>query len=498
MSETIEQKNIISRKLGVLKSLMAKAKKKVSGVNDYIEDKKKKGRESGLMRFVKEILIVLGGISALGILLNKTITTKLPEIEFYIKDFLKATLKEQLGCGIDTPIPQWLIDGELDLTLAYMDYTGLYHINPTSDAGRVLYSDNTSGVNSTDFNTYVHGLTTTPSTPAGWGHNSDITTNDILDIKFEPITTNGQNQLNVRPSAVYASTKTMTDLNNDFIDSLHLFPTSKMVTDIMESIFNPLSYSLNFPRDWFKNKIEITRLINKMVLVEDTKEIDESFFSFTNEEKIEMETEAYHNSEGSRMMISCDKLAGTLSVKTMTDINDAMATATTTTATYQDLKTTVDTSFNTAAKDLGDRSTIGERGRLKFEMEFFSLMFDGLFDVMANILISPKIVLLLQINNKVYYGQSEPEYKTAKEVLYENKILYTKLIDLLTTIVTSIIIKEVIKRITGITNITSAADIAEMGNNKRKQLLSLVETPTIPGVPGVPDLEIIEQLGDLL
>jgi len=490
--ETAEQKNIITRKFAVLKSLANKAKKKKSGVNDYIEDKNNKGKDSGIMKFVMELLTVLAGVGAIKDLLTKTITSKMPEIELFIKDFLKQTLKEQISCGVDTPIPTWLINGDLELTLQYMDYTGLYHIDPMSDAGKVLYSDNTTGVNSTDFNTYVHGLTTSPNTFSGWGHNSDLFSNDILDIQFLPTGTNGQNQLNIKPSATYATSKTMTDLNNDYIDSLHLFPTPKIITDIMESIFSPISYSLNFPMNWFKKQEEINRMINKLVLAEKTTEIDDGFFTFTNEEKIAIDTEAYHRSEGTKQMVNCGKLASTLSLKRMTDINNAMATATTPTSTYQELKTTVDESFNSAASDVGQSMSIGDKDKFKFEMEFFSLMFDGLFLVMANILISPKIMMILQLNNKVIYGPTEPEYKTAREALLENKVLYDKLIDLLSTIITSIIIKAVIKELGVLSDIKSADDIAELLKNQSMQLLSLV------GIPDLSNLGIIEELGDLL
>ena len=483
MADVPEQKNFITRYIAVLKSLANKAKKGVKQVTGGT----KNGKESKILKFLSEILVVLAGVSAIKKVVTNTLVTEIPVIENYLKTALKDTLKEYISCGVNTPIPDYLkYNGPgVNITLRNIDYVGLYHIKPTSENGNILYSDPNGGANSVNFDTFMYERVVNPGTEYGWG--ASTLGSDILAIKFLQTSSNGNNVVNIRASNDYSNYKTMTDLNNDFIDSLTLLPTAKMITDIMEATFSPISAKLNFPKDWFKKQEEINVLIQKLSEIEEKIEIDDSFFEFTNDEKFSINQIANDRSNGIRKLENCDEFTSEISIDTMTDINNAMLTATT--STLVDLKETVTNSLTQLSEEVS--RNVPDKDKFKFELEFFSVVFDGLFNAIGNTMLSPKIAMLLQLNNKIVYGETEPEFKSPSELISKNKVLYHKLITLVTTILSAILIKLVIKYIKKLIKENSAADAAEALKSRQDQLMSLV------GGGQLPDLSILSQFSQL-
>jgi len=482
MADVPEQKNFITRYVAVLKSLANKAKK---GLKKNSYNQKKNGKDNDIMNFMKDLLIVLAGVSSIKKVVINTLVTEMSVIEDFIKTNLKDSLKEYISCGVDTPIPDYLkyTGSGCDIKLNNIDFIGLYHIDPTTDNGKILYDDPFGGANSTDFNTLMYDRTVNPNIEHGWG--ASITGTDILTLRFDPLSSNGNNSINIRASQYYSNNKNMTDLNNDYIDSLTLFPTEKMITNVIESMFSPISYDLHFPKNWFKKQEEINLIIEKLSEVEETKDINDSFFKFTNEEMYKIDVIATNRSNGVRKLENCNKLTTEISVNTMSSINEAMATATTSSS-LVDLTDTVTNSLNQLSTEMS--KNIPEKDKFKFELEFFSLIFDGLFKTISNIMLSPKIAILLQLNNKIIFGQSEPEFDSVSDMIYKTKFIYHKLIVLVTIILTTILVKLAILYIKHLIKENVDADTAEMLKARQDQLTSL------SGMGFIPNSDMINQL----
>jgi hypothetical protein len=85
---------------------------------------------------------------------------------------------------------------------------------------------------------------------------------NILDIRFDSIgtTTRPNNSLTI--ANVSYDNKKLTDLNNDFIDSLTLFNSKEIVNRIIDSIYGSISFTVNKSKKQLINEAKINTVIN--------------------------------------------------------------------------------------------------------------------------------------------------------------------------------------------------------------------------------------------
>lgn len=480
MADIPEQENEITKFIAVKKSVASKgkkAKKKLKEKRDKLNEKRAKlnKKKNQIMLFLKSILDVLAGVYALRLVVINVFTNEMPKIETYIKTQTKLSLKADISCGINGPIPDYLksTGPGININLKHIDFLGLYHTDPTTDAGKVLYRDNASGLASTSFDTFLYA-TIIDGNSQGWGNTT--MGEDILTITFLETTPEGNNMINVKVSPYYSNSsnnKNMSDVNNDFIDSLFLFPSDKMVTEVIEGIFSPMSYSLNVPKDWYKKQVEINMYLDKLSTLQESKEIDESFFSFTNEEQFEINDIARDKHEGIRKLESCSEVLTNISPELMMEINEKIGTAYTS-SNYNELQKTITTSFDQLTNEISSEAS--PKDKAKFEAEFFSAVFDGLFKTIGNTLLSPQMIILFQLNNKITYGISEPAFTSPREVIRKNKVIFYALITIITTILASLLVKLIIKKLQELIKQATDALMAEKTKDSQDQLTSLVGT----------------------
>ncbi len=191
--------------------------------------------------FLTDLLKSLVGFEALKDVVIETLTQNLDEIEDEVKETLKKILKGLVSCSVNPSIPQDFIDNGISLEVEKIDFLDMMKVPPTSKAGKLLYDDVVAQANSTDFNTYLYEVIQNEGGAISWG--AVTTGTDILDIKFDEIG-DVNNSILVKPSSLYAASHKLTDLNNDYIDSIKLFNATKMVNNIIEAIFGSLSVEL--------------------------------------------------------------------------------------------------------------------------------------------------------------------------------------------------------------------------------------------------------------
>jgi hypothetical protein len=101
---------------------------------------------------------------------------------------------------------------------------------------------------------------------------------NILDIRFDSIgtTTRPNNSLTIKANVSYDNKK-LTDLNNDFIDSLTLFNSKEIVNRIIDSIYGSISFTVNKSKKQLINEAKINTVINKLIDADANEQITDDF-----------------------------------------------------------------------------------------------------------------------------------------------------------------------------------------------------------------------------
>ena len=425
-------------------------------------------QKSGVMDFVQDILKMLAGVQAIkGVIVN-ILSRELPQIETSLKTTLKSQLKQMINCGNDPNFPTYLrYDGDgINIQVRNTDFFGLFTIDPESEVGNLVYQDTTSGLNSKDMSTFLYNTIQADGTPNDWGHQT--TNHDIMTVTFNSTTSTVNNVLNVKASQYYTDNKKLTDFNNDFIDSLTLLPTAQMFSQLIDSLLGSIMFQVHMPADWLKKQEEVNTVVNKISSTEETTTIDDSYFTFTNQEKQDIEETARNRSQGIRYFVTCDNIAGSTDFNTLKTIVNNISTA----STKVDLETTVSNGIDTITSEVSQNAQ--NEDKFSFEMEFFDAIFKAIKLNITNTVLSPKLALIFQINNKIIYGDQATEFDSPIEFISKNRALVKTIFDAIKNILLTILVIEVIKQITNLMQKNKAGDVAEQTKQFKQQILSLV------------------------
>ena len=185
-------------------------------------------------QFLIDLVLSLTGFEELRDTLIDILTYASETIEVVIQDALKVQLKSLTSCGVDPTLPLWLQstgDG-IEIKVSKIDFFNVFKVDPTTQAGGLMYEDVTAGLGSTDFNTFLYYTIQDEGNSQSW--------NDILDFEFNQNASVPFNTLTIKANPDY-NIKTLTELNNDFIDSISLFPSTQLITKLIDGLFGSVS-----------------------------------------------------------------------------------------------------------------------------------------------------------------------------------------------------------------------------------------------------------------
>ena len=273
--------------------------------------------------FLTDLIKALIGYEALVGTVVDILTHSLTQIEKDIKIALKQELKNIVSCGVDPSIPAFLSTTGIVIEVSKVDYLDLFKVDPNSPNGKLLYNDVTSPLsNSSDFNTFLYDVIQNDGTPMVWANVLEITFNSI------GVGSTPNNTFTIKKAPAF--TGTLTDLNNKFIDSLTLFNTENIVNRIIDIIFGSISVSIKKTKKQLEKEAEINNVIDCIVDSDEGDVIDDSYFTFTNEEVYVHQQEADLRQKGITKLECCNKIAASVPVSMLTGFTAVMIGATTT------------------------------------------------------------------------------------------------------------------------------------------------------------------------
>ena len=425
--------------------------------------------------FLIDLLKVTVGFESLNLILTKTLTYDLSKIEIEIKKALKKELKSLVSCGVNPSIPDFFLHQTINplstginLDMRKIDYMGVMLIDPNTDAGLLSYEDTSGGLNSSDFHTYLFETIQQDGTQTDWGATN--TGSDILSIEFNSVGP-PNNQLNIKASQYYSdpiNNKKLTDLNNDFIDSVSLFGSSVMINAIVDSIFGSISFEVGKTTEQIKKEIEVEHIIECFLNTDETTIVDNSFFEFSNESIRIQEEESISRGKGIKKLKTCGNVDSGVPLETLSAITTNINSATSVSDISQIISSGMD--------DIATISTnnVEEKDRITAKLNFVDGAIRKLMIKMGNIILSPKIITIFAINHHIIYGS---DITNPIEWMKKNKILMNSIMTAIRETIIKILLEEVIKNIKGIVKCAAQQVIVEYAKSQAAQLASLVGIP---------------------
>jgi hypothetical protein len=417
--------------------------------------------------FLTDLIKSLVGYQALVSAVVDTLTKSIPKIERQIKKVLKVELKTIVSCGVDPHLPTWIqsTGSGIVIEVHKIDFMDVLRTDPNSVGGKLLYNDVTTPLtNSSDFNTFLYGVIQDDGSTYTW--------RNIFDITFNSLGTGGNpnNTLTIKAHSTYNS-KTLTDLNNDFIDSLTLLNTENIVNKIMDIIYGSVSSIIGKSLKQLESEAKINNIVDKMVNNVNKNPIGDSAFSFTKEETYANQIEALNRKKGSITVDVANKVPSSVPIDSLTNFNTDMSFATTLLEKKDALTSNLNKMANLSALNIPSKIDI-PTVKLGFIQQIISSMIKSI----VNIFLSPKIIFSFVINYKIVYGPTST-FTDAIDFIKKNKNLMNSIMKAIAEELIKILLTIALKEISSLVSEAIAKRQKEKAVNKLAQLQSLAGIP---------------------
>lgn len=493
----LDKKNKIQSKIAANKLLVADStadfnKKKTKALDSF---NNKKGK---VIDFLTDLITILVGFMLLINTIVDTLTYYLSKIETEIKKGLKTELKNISSCGVNPSIPDFLkaSGSGIIIEVNKIDFFDLFKVDPNTPAGKLMYKDIYNPLTSSaDFNTFLYGVIQNDTTTYTWSKNGK----NILDVTFNSLgnSTRPNNTLTIKANSSYNSKK-LTDLNNDFIDSLTLFNTQGIINRILDSIYGSISFSINKSKKQLENEAKINTVIEKFIDADNNDIINDDYFTFTNDEVYGHEKEAILRQQGIHQLETSNTINASIPVDMLTNFNDDMNTAQSISNAGQSLSSQKDTiakhlNLMATQTTLGNIPNLpnlpkipnlpkmptlpGVPDNVSIKLNFTQEIFKNLTKTIVSSIISPKVIMIFLINLKIVYGK-DAVYEDGVDFIKKNKNIFKSLIKAISTIIIKILLGIALKEIAKLMAKAIVKKRIEKMKNRKEQLLTLVGPAT--------------------
>jgi len=416
--------------------------------------------------FLTDLIKSLIGYDALVKSLVDMLTHSLGDIEIKVKKAMKRELKGIVSCGVNPSLPSFIKTTGIVIELKKIDFLDLLKVDPKSASGKLLYNDVTNNLtDSTDFNTFLYGVIQQDGITNTW--------KGILDVTFVSLDPNGvnpNNSLIIRSNPAYNS-KTLNDLNNDYIDSIQLFNTSNLVTSIINTIFGSISINLNKTRKQLEAEGKINAVVDKMVQSDAGETVSDTYFTFDSTELSKIENQVDLRKQGIIKVKASTEIDSSVSQNSLIEFNTQMGNA----VTVEEQKNVLSTNLEVMASESANKSTnVADNQTIK--LNFIQNIIETLIKSIVGVILSPKVVMTFLINFKIIYG-SGAIFADGVDFIQKNKQLFRQLIKEVTKTIVEMLVVIALKRIAELVAQAQVKKQIDKNKNKISQLLSLSGVP---------------------
>jgi len=449
-------------------------------------------KKNKVFEFLTKLSLIVTSFESIKKVFIDTISSKLPMVEKEIKTELKKELKEILSCNIDPSIPAWLKTEGISIKVKEIDFLDMLKNDPTSIGGGLIYNDEKTGLASTDFNTFLYHVIeknkSVPNVDGGtyfpWG-NATVK-GDFLDVRFSPKGTINNKQesnvLNFKPNA-NAINMTLNQFNDKFIDSINIFGSAgsdKVIGKLMDDIFGSIKSNLKLPEAKLVEEEKFKKSVECIINAEN--EVDDSFFSFSNEEINQMERDLKKRKKGIVVLDCCKanplKLDTQVLIDGQNDIKNSHENPPPTfnkeTSKLAAVQRTVDSITKNATSLVVDPIDIKN-----INVNFILDMFKKLPLSLISFVISPKLIAIYAVNHQIIYGK-DTSFKDPIDFIKKNKNMFKKICKTIAGMVIKALLALIIQKLVVKLQKKLTDDIIEHNKGYVKQVKSLLGGDLIP------------------
>jgi hypothetical protein len=429
-----------------------------------------------IILFLTDLLKSLIGQQEFINVIVETLTKYLDKFEQALKKTLKTVLKEIISCSLDPSIPSYLksTGSGIIVRVDKIDFFDMLKTDPITPIGGLIYDDIPASTapltDSSDFNTFLYGviqdgISTNPPVTHTW--------KGILTFTFYQ---NGSgdipnNSLVIKTTPAY-DVKSIVNLNDDYIDSLKLIDAKKFVNQLIDILFGSISVQQNKTRKQLQTEAEINDIIDRLANANANTEISDDFFNFTNAEVARQEEIADNRRNGIIKVKTSTEFDATMPVEFLTDFTNNYNQ----TSTLVEQRSLITNTLNSMSDNLASQTPNSE-DKQTIKIGFAIDMIRNLIKSLANILISPKVIIIFLINFKILYGPTA-EYTDAKDFMKKNKKLFNVLFKMLEKEIVKLLMSYVMREATKLAGQVGLAKQLEKIQNRKDQVLSLIGVGT--------------------
>ena len=331
--------------------------------------------------------------------------------------------------------------------------------------GQFIYSDTSIPLSSTDFNTFLYAVIQNDGTTETWRGIFDITFNSI------GIGGNPNNTLTIKAHPSYDS-KTLTDLNNDFVNSLTLFKTENILNQVMDIIYGTVSSTIGKSLKQLEKEAQIYTVVEKMVNNVNTNQLNDSQFKFTNAETLAHQQTASARKSGLAVITTSASVTSSVPASTLTNFNADFALATSSSQKRSTLGAHLDIMANASVANITNPIDVATG-----KSNFIKQIILSLVKSFVNVILSPKVIFIFLINYLIVYGPTAT-YDDPIDFIKKNKRLMNAIIIAISEAIVKVLLGIALKEIGTLVAQAIAKKEQEKGALTLAQLESLIGIPS--------------------
>ena len=418
-----------------------------------------------------DLLKSLVGSEKMEEIVTDTLIYSINDIEKEIKKTLKLELKSIVSCGVNPSLPNYIKTTGIKFPVNKVDYFGLMFTNPRSVVGQLVYNDITSTlIDSSDFNTFLYQTIQLDGSFETWPQFAGSSA-PILNVKFRSLASGGDPNNTITVKSDPSFDGTLTDLNNQFIDSVKIFNTEKIVSTVIDLIFGTISKNSNKSIKQLELEERINTVIKKLINIDSNTIIDDKTFAFSNLENQVNEFTANMRKKGEKQFDTSSKIISSIPLDVLTSMNTNIGNAVNDIVKKEELTKSLKSMSDSVASNATENSD-----QKSLKLGFIQELINFLTQTIVMGILAPKIITIFLINFKIIYGQNAT-FDDPIDFLKKNKNLIRSITKKISGIIISALLKAVLKEIASLVGETIKKRLEDKTKSNLKQLLSLIGIP---------------------
>lgn len=325
-------------------------------------------------------------------------------LRFSMSDKLKSCFL----CKINPLIPNWLITEGINLEIDSIDFRDMLRINPESDGGKIMYGGEG------DMNRFLFEVIQAGGEERTWSYNSKpiaifkfiesgsnvgyVESKDTAeeDNKGQQNSDKRNNVINMRIMESYSGDH-LVNFINDYIRALDpIIETKKVLPNLLSKGYGTISRVSNLSIDSFRKQVEFDKSLELLFdkgATNDDFEIDNTFYTFSESERKDIDDAVNSEYDGVVELPSCCCGQSSISDVSIVSFNDRLNKSTTEEG---DIEIT-----NNAISQLSDESVrvypVNERD--KGYLDFFINIIQNIGTITIGMTLTPKLNFIIVMLN---------------------------------------------------------------------------------------------------